>query len=87
MGNFARKRHVTPRIAAAVDTRLTKPVSTEPTDATTNEQLRQPECRKYAALTGSSAVAECAEQSPALENESQASQAGQLEPSPTDGQQ
>ena len=87
MGHTACKRDVAARAATAVDTGPTKPVPTEPTDATTNEQLRQTECRKYAAPTGSSAVAECAEQSPAIENESQASQAGQLEPSPTDGQQ
>ena len=75
MGNFARKRHVTPRIAVAVDPRPTKPVSTEPTDATTNEQLRQPKRREHATAIGCSAIAECAEQSAAHENESQASKA------------
>ena len=57
MGYFARKRHVTPRIAVAVDTRPTKPVSTEPTDATTNEQLRKLERREHATATGNSASA------------------------------
>ena len=73
MGNFARKRHVTPRIAAAVDTRPTKPVSTEPTDATTNEQLRQLERREHATATSSSASAKRTEQSAAHENEIEAS--------------
>lgn len=75
MGNLACKCDVAPRIAVAVDPRPTKPVSTEPTDATTNEQLRQPKRREHATATGCSAIAECTEQSAAHKNESQASQA------------
>ena len=73
MGNFARKRHVTLRIAAAVDTRPTKPVSTEPTDATTNEQLRKLERREHATATGNSASAKRTEQPAAHKNEIEAS--------------
>ena len=73
MGNFARKRHVTLRIAAAVDTGPTKPVSTEPTDATTNEQLRQPKRREHATATGNSASAKRTEQPAAHKNEIEAS--------------
>ena len=73
MGYFARKRHVTPRIAVAVDTRPTKPVSTEPTDATTNEQLRELEPRKHATATGCSASAKRTEQPAAHKNEIEAS--------------